>query len=224
MIAHRAVLVSSLALGLASSLLSGCFRHAEVITTISNPIAAGGVMPNEVQHLFASTEQQRQLPAGSLTDQAILTQMDANSACFAVELRALDEGGGQTWTDLRNWNVSLLVDNLEIVDPNIELSAPVHNQYNGVSQQEVVVGQRTVCVDQNGIERAANTVTQQNPCGAWQQRDVTEWRWMPAILTVTTASANVCFQNQGHLTAATTAITLKMERARRRLDFTWEFR
>lgn len=223
MLAHRAAVVSYLALGLASSLLGGCFRHSEVITTIANPFAAGGVMPNEVQQLSTNTEQQRQIPAGSLTDQAILTQMDANSACFNVQLRAIDEGGGQTWTDLRNWDVSLLVDNLEMVDPTIELSPPVHNQYNGVSQQEVVVGQRQVCVDGNGNERPPQSVTQQNPCGRWESRNITEWRWMPAIVTVTTASANVCFQNQGHLTASTTAITLKMQRARRRLDFTWEF-
>lgn len=224
MLAHRAALVSYLALGLTSTLLGGCFRHAEVITTIGNPFVVGGVMPNEVQHLFASTEQQRQIPAGSLTDLAILTQMDASSACFNVQLRALDDGGGQTWTDLRNWDVSLLVDNLEMVEPTIELSAPQHNQYNGVSLQEVVVGQRQVCVDANGNERPPQTVTQENPCGRWESRNITESRWMPAIVTVTTASANVCFQNQGHLTASTTAITLKMQRVRRRLDFTWEFR
>ena len=194
-----------------------------MIITIGNPFVVGGVMPNEVQQLAASTEQQRQIPAGSLTDQAILTQMDASAACFNVQLRALDEGGGQTWTDLRNWEVSLLVDNLEMVDPTIELSAPEHNQYNGVSLQEVVVGQRQVCVDADGVERAPQTVTQENPCGRWDTRNITESRWMPAILTVTTASANVCFQNQGHLTASTAAVTLKMQRMRRRLDFTWEF-
>jgi len=224
MLAHRAFLISSLALGLASMMLGGCFRHAEVITTISNPFVAGGVMPNEVQHLYASTEQQRQLPAGSMTDLASLTQMDASAACFNVQLRALDEGGGQTWTDLRNWDVSLLVDNLEMVDPAIELSAPQHSQYNGVSLQDVVVGQRQVCLDANGVERAPQTVTPENPCGRWERRNITESRWMPAVLTVTTASASVCFQNQGHLTASTAAITLKMQRARRRLDFTWEFR
>ena len=223
MLAHRAVLVSSLALGLASTLLGGCFRHAEVITTIANPFVAGGVMPNEVQHLYASTEQQRQLPPGSMTDLATLTQMDAAAACFSVQLRALDEGGGQTWTDLRNWEVSLLVDNVEMVDPAIELHPPEHNQYNGVSLHDVVVGQRQVCLDGNGVERAPQTVTQENPCGRWETRNITESRWMPAVLTVTTASANVCFQNQGHLTASTAAVTLKMQRMRRRLDFTWEF-
>ncbi|MCA9536899.1 MAG: hypothetical protein KC593_24620 [Myxococcales bacterium] len=204
--------------------LSGCFRHAEVITTIGNPFVVGGVMPNTVQQLHASTENQRQIPPGSLTDEAILTRMDESAACFSVSLRAIDEGSGQTWTDLRNWNVSLLVDNVEMVDPAIELHPPEHNQYQGVSWQQVQVGQRTVCVDRNGVERAPNTITQANPCGRWETRPIMEGRWLPALVTVTTATGEVCFQNQGYLTASSAQVTLKMERARRRLDFTWEFR
>ncbi|MCA9575278.1 MAG: hypothetical protein R3B40_12075 [Polyangiales bacterium] len=221
---RRAPLALSLLLAATSALLGGCFRHAEVITTIGNPFVAGGVMPNDVQHLHASTENQRRIPAGSLTDQASLTRMDESAACFHVELRAIDEGNGQTWTDLRNWNVSLLVDNVEMVDPNIELHPPQHAQYQGVSLQTVVVGERRVCVDERGRERPANTVTQANPCGRWESRPITESRWLPAIVTVTTAAGEVCFQNQGYLTANSTQVTLKMERARRRLDFTWEFR
>jgi hypothetical protein len=224
MLARRAPLLLSLLLALSSSLLGGCFRHAEVITTIGNPFVVGGVMPNEVQHLHASTERQRQIPAGSLTDQAILTRMDESAACFNVQLRALDEGNGQTWTDLRNWDVSLLVDNVEMVDPTIELHPPEHNQYQGVSWQQVQVGQRQICVDRNGRERPPNTITQANPCGRWETRPITEGRWLPAIVTATTAAGEVCFQNQGYLSSTSAQITLKMERSRRRLDFTWEFR
>ncbi len=192
--ARHVLVVTSLAL--ASALALGCFRHSEVVTTMGNPFVVGGVMPNEIQQLYASTERNRALPPGSMTDKAVLTQMDANAVCFQVELRALDEGGGQTWTDLRNWDVSLLTGEIEMVEPSIELYPPTHNQYNGRTRQQVQVGQRQVCVDDRGRERPQRTVTQAAPCTRWETRPITESRWVPAILTVTTASANVCFQNQ----------------------------
>ena len=148
--------------------------------------------------------------------------MDANESCFHVTLRALDGGNGQTWTDIPSWGMSLLTDNVEIVEPTVQLDAPSQQQYNGRTRQRVQTGTQSMCVE-NGVARSRATVTSQNPCrGRWEQRPVYENRWVPAIITVTTASGLVCFQNQGNVTPETTLVTLKMEKNRRRLDFTWE--
>ena len=47
---------------------------------------------------------------------------------------------------------------------------------------------------------------------------------VPGIVHVTTGQGRVCFENQGHISAQTQQITLKMQRTRRRLDFTWQLR
>lgn len=217
----RKVLFVALTLALLSI---GCFRHTEVVTTINNPFRTGIVDSNRVSVEYASTERNHRIPPGSLSDAASLVQLDQNTACFDVTLHAResDNGGSQTWTDYGTWGVSLLVNEFELVQPSIQMQQPTQQAYQGRVRQEVVVGERTVCVDRRGRERT--NVTQTNPCRRWETRPITDTQWVPGVVRITTGQGRICFQNQGQITAQTTQITLKMQRARRRLDFTWELR
>ena len=215
----------TLALGaLAMTFSPGCFRHTEVVTSMPNPIRSGGVTPNEIPVLQTNVERRHQIPAGSLADVAQLTQLDAGQACFRVTLRAMESGASGGWTDHGAWGISMLVgDGIEVVEPHVIVGERARQSYNGRVQQRVQTGQEQVCVDGDGNVRNPDSVTRDNPCGRWESRPVYDTQWVPARIHVISSTGDICFQHQGHVNASTPAITLKMQRQRRRLDFTWEF-
>lgn len=194
--------------------LLGCLNRT-VITTIRHPLQTGQVDPNTVPHTYANQENNYALPPGTLNDEASLVQMDSSAACFDVTLNFIDDGEGQSWTDLRNWEITLDANpgDIRIVQPTVELYEPSAQQFQGQAPQEVEVGRSEECVKRDRNDR----------CTRWENRPIYETQWLPAIITVVTGGGRICFGNGGHVTTNTTSVKLNLHRPGRTVAFEWEF-
>jgi len=208
----RIGLGTTVAIGALGMLLGGCVSRT-VVTTIPHPMQTGEIPANRISHQRVNDESHMALPPGTLDNSAEITRMDTEAVCFDTVLNWVDDGDGQTWTDLRNWEITLdLPNNARMVQPTVQLYEPSAQQYDGRVHQQVQTGVRDVCVgtDPKGA------------CVAWEQRPVYQWQWVPGIVTVVTGGGGICFDNQGYVTPATSEITLNLHRTGRTVSFAWE--
>lgn len=201
-------------LGLGALVLSaGCSRT--VVTTIRHPLQTGALDPNIIALTYESTERQRAIPYGALSDEAEITRLDTSAMCFEVTLRDIPEPGqGTYWTDLRNFEVGLDAgDDIRIVEPEITLREPVQRDYQGMNPQEVQTGTRRECT-----RRADN-----GDCRRWENRPVYETRYFPGIVPVIEGGGTICFGNGGLVTPETDHVRLVLRRPVFELGWEWEF-
>lgn len=205
------LLALSLTLAVASI---GCVSRT-VVTTIPHPMQTGQISQNRIAHEYRNNENNQALPAGTLSDSAEIVRMDAEAVCFDVLLTIVDDGDGQTWTDLRNWEITLdLPGDQRMVQPNIQLADPVAQQYDGRVRQQVQTGIRKNCLAYDAHTAA---------CVQWEEQPVYEWQWVPGVVTVVSGGGGVCFGNQGFVTTGTSELKLNLHRTGRTIAFEWEF-
>lgn len=195
---------------------SGCFVDRTVTTTLPHPMQTGQIQQNRVNHEYARTENNHRIPAGSLTDEATLTRMDAEAICATVQLRAVTDDDGQTWSDLRNWEITLLSAPGETVltTPTVEMLPDTAQQFAGRVPQRVQTGTETVCTDRDD---------ESGDCNRSETRPVYQTRWVPGTVTVVSGGGNICFANPGVVSTQTQVVTLRLHRPIRNLNFEWQF-
>ncbi len=193
---------------------AGCVSRT-VVTTIPHPMQTGQITQNRIAHEHRNDENNQALPAGTLNDSAEIVRMDAEAVCFDVLFTYVDSGEGQTWTDLRNWEITLdLPGGQRMVQPNIQLAEAVAQQYDGRIRQQVQTGVQKNCLAYDA---------QSGQCVQWEEQPVYQWRWVPGVVTVVSGGGGVCFGNQGFVTTATTELKLNLHRTGRTVAFEWEF-
>ncbi|MEM6960863.1 MAG: hypothetical protein AAF355_01325 [Myxococcota bacterium] len=196
----------------AFAILSGCTRSAS--TAIRHPMQVGQIEPHQVINPHPSEEQSYLLPAGTLNNSAQLVQLDDQNVCIDLRLQRIDDGNGQMWTPLENWDIELETAEGQRIRQGVAQSMqPASQQFQGRTPQRVVVGEQEECVRQNKSGR----------CTRWERRPITEVRWLPGIVTVTSGGGNICFTHGGAVSLKTTGIKLKLERPAIRLFFEWLF-
>jgi hypothetical protein len=193
--------------------LTGCVRDVAV-TTVPNPAVSGVSADTRVAVSYPLQESQRGLPVGTLDDEATITSFDANQVCVGIALRAVDEGAGESWSVLENFDISLETsDGRRLTPATYQASEATMQQYQGYVPTEVVVRVDRVCTQQNP----------QGQCTRWTDQPVTETQWLPGIVHVHTGGGGLCFQHAGAINPATQSIRLALRRTARRVDFQWSF-
>jgi hypothetical protein len=156
------------------------------------------------------------LPPDSLADEAQLVSFDPAGACFAVQLRNLQEEG--QWSVPSSYEITLEADDRALPPPQVQVTQPVARQYQGQVPEQHVTGSTTVCMSTN-----ANT----GACERWDTQPVYSTVMVPGIITVVEGGGTVCFQNDGALTPSTQLISLVFRgpggMLAHRFTFEWEF-
>ncbi|MEM1414512.1 MAG: hypothetical protein AAGH15_06415 [Myxococcota bacterium] len=187
-----------------------------VSTTIPHPMTAG-LTVNEIPITYFSTERQRGLPQGTLSDTGQITQLDATTMCFAVRLSDIDSGQGTTWTALENFQISLDTDTaaseLRVENPTLQNVQPVAQTYNGLNPIRVQTGERRRCVREN----------ENGNCREWRREPIYETQYVPGPVNVVTGGGSICFGNQAFVTPETTRVELRLQRAGYTVTFEWNF-
>lgn len=177
------------------ALLAGCSTTTYV--TIRHPLQVGGVDPNQVPFENAREERHRQLPAGTLVDQAQLLELTPDRICVHVSVWA-DQLQPQR-ADYNAYRIALLSDQegTENTGAQIQMEQPSVAAYQGVRRQAQFTGGY-------GVVRAVA---------------------MPFVWQITQQPATLCFSNGGFVTPATTHLTLELSDAGagNRINFEWEF-
>lgn len=176
-------------------LLSACGASTTFVT-IRHPLQVGGVDPNLVPFENAREERGRQLPAGTLVDQAQLLTLTPDQICLRVSL----------WGDQLNpqrasftaYRIALLNDQpgVENTGAQIQLEQGTTASYHGVRRVARYTG------------------------GVAVVRAVAQ----PFVWQITHQPAVLCFPNGGFVTPSTTRMTLELNDAGagNRINFEWE--
>lgn len=192
------------ALVLAAGLLAGACSSTHYVT-IRHPLHVGQVDPNSVPFNARRHERPRGLQAGTLVDEAQLTELSPERICLHTNIWALDEvdpGRGI----YQNYQIALLndQDNVENDAAQIMLEQPITQRYQGHIAQRRQVGTRSVCANWERRNR-------QRICTRYRQEPVYQTFYIPHIWQVTNHPANVCFPNGGFVTPSTTRVALEMD-------------
>jgi len=190
-----------------------------VTTSIRHPMQAGQLDPNRIPLTYGNVERRRGLPPGSLDDEAEITRLDTETMCFDVTMRAITEGNGQTWTDLRNYEVALDAgEDLRVIAPELQLRENVAQQFNGLNPVRRRTGTRRVCANYS------RTRNGQRRCTRWRSEPVYQTVYVPGIVTVIAGGGQFCFANQGIVTPETDRVKLVLRRSGgRSLEWEWLF-
>jgi hypothetical protein len=181
----RAFLLLALAAG-------GCMHAPDV--ELHNPILTRAVEPNRIEKDHGYAEQARGLPAGSLTDEAILTTADPGQVCFAVTLRELAP------IDLREAVATLEAPKKDPVDqPRIWAEAPAMQTFDGLIPEQHQTGYSTVC----SAHAADGT------CTSWSTNPTYATVYVRGPVNVWAVRGKLCFNN-AVLTSATEQISLDL--------------
>lgn len=177
-------------------LLSACGARTTYVT-IRHPLHVGAVDPNLVPFESAREERGRQLPTGTLVDQAQLLSLTPDQICLRVSLWA-DQLNPQR-ANFSAYRIALLNDQpgIENTGAQIQLEEGTTASYQGVRRATRYTGGVTVV------------------------RTVPE----PFVWQITQQPAVMCFPNGGFVTPSTTRMTLELNDAGagNRINFEWEF-
>ena len=203
-----------LALGIgAFALVLGACSSTHYVT-IRHPLHVGQVDPNTVPFEARREESPRGLPAGTLTDQASLTEVTPERICVQTTLWSLpevDSGRGV----YQNYNIALLndQDGVENSSGQIQLEQPVSQAYQGHIAQRVPAGWRNVCVSYRN-----------RYCVRYERQQIWRTVYVPHVWQVTQSPANICFPNGGFVTPSTTRVALEVDgQGPGRMVFEWQF-
>lgn len=197
------------------AVILACSSNKTTTTAIRHPMQAGQIDQNRVPISSTAIESRHGLQPTTLDHEASLLSMDPQGICFNVRVRTIDDGTGAAWTDLRNWEVTLNTqgdNNVSLVSPSVELVPATSEVYNGLVEQEIVVGEKDECTERDG-----------SSCVRWEKRPIVETEMVPGQLNVVTGGGKVCFANQGNVTPQTPGIELRLHRLANTLNFQWEF-
>jgi hypothetical protein len=180
---------------LALLLLAACGGRTYYVT-IRHPLEVGAVDPNQVMFDQSREENQRQLPPGALLDQAELVSLTPEQICVRVTIWS-DQLEPQR-SDYNSYRIALLNDQggVENTTAQIQMMPPSMNAFQGVRRQARFTGGVTVV-------------------RAYAQ---------PFVWQITQNPAQLCFQNGGFVTPATTRLVLEMGNAGagNRMNFEWQ--
>lgn len=177
-------------------LLMACGGRTTFVS-IRHPLQVGGVDPNQVPFENTREERGRQLPGGTLVDQAQLLTLTPDQICLRVSVWA-DQLNPQR-SNFTAYRIALLNDQpgVENTGVQIQLEQGTTAQYQGVRRVARYTGGVTV-------------VRSVGESFVWQ---ITH---QPAVL---------CFPNGGFVTPSTTRMTLELNDAGagNRINFEWDF-
>jgi len=189
--------------------------HTESIE-ISHPAHVGYLEQNVIRHDYGGTEVEYGLPAGALADEASMVSLTPVEACFDVRVRNRDEHAAR-YVDLSRWR--MLMETSEDVEmgPTAFVPKMVESAgFNGRRPRQVLNGYTTECVQTD-----PNT----SACRRWEERPNYTTVYDPAVVTVVTGGAQLCFAHGGRITPQTEWIELHLlSPDEHELGFEWEFR
>ncbi|MEO6952891.1 MAG: hypothetical protein ABI321_13885 [Polyangia bacterium] len=204
---------------LSALLLAGCLGHADVL--ITHPlIAKTPSAETEVEKPMSFVESGNGLPDGSMTQRARLTKLDEKNACFAVKLHSLRA----ELSDVRQLT-AILKDkpsNRTIEGARIMGGRRSEHTYTGLVEEQQEAGSETYCAS-----RDANQV-----CQSWRTRTLYTTRMVPGPVTVYESTAELCFENDGLVTAKSQRVILDLHKIEMvgfmparvaGMDFRWGF-
>jgi hypothetical protein len=179
-------------------LVIGCIRGSDV--HIRNPIASGAIDPNTIVKTHEHTEDTFGLPRASLDDEARLVSADAQTICIALSLHEIDP------ITLREMDAKLSAPKAKDVKPSeIREEDPTATTHVGRLPHTEQVGSELSCTKRDD---AGN-------CLSWSEQPTYATTYVPGAVDVHEAKGEVCFPNQGLLTAQTEQLTLEIELRRR---------
>ena len=162
-------------------------------TTIRHPLQVGGVDANSVPSENVRDEDRRQLPRGTLVDEAQLLTLTPDQICLRVTLWSTQIDPARS--DYSQYRIALLADRagVENTTGQIQLEQGTVAQYQGVQSQTRAGGTY-------GVRRTLSSFTYQ----------------------VARQPATLCFANGGFVTPSTTHLNLELQ-GPANLNFEWDF-
>ena len=175
------------ALAAAAATVTGC---AGPDMTMRNPILANALDQNHIVKMHGYAESQSGLPAGSMSDEAVIDTLDKSQICVNVSLHELAA------LDLTQGEVKIESDTGEQLQPALNAEPPTSQTYQGLVPHTEQTGTRLVCNYQNG----------QSVC---ETQPVYSTTMIPGPVDVFNTKGRLCAQNNGIVTPATKKMALK---------------
>jgi hypothetical protein len=210
----RTFSILSAALALSACAGASLHRYPHETTHVAMPLSTGAVDTNYVQVAAPQIESSYGVAQGSLVDEGVLTQLDANQICVQVTVRNIGEMRSGT-TPLAMYRVFLRA------NQNVRDDAQVQNVTQQVAQ---VPGTRPRDV-QTGMETYCGAYDRYGACYNWQTRPTYTTVYDPAMYDVTTQQGTACFVNNGFITEETDEMEIYFVQPDRSngVGFEWQF-
>jgi hypothetical protein len=183
---------------------SGCVRASDI--DIRHPLVARAVDPNQIVKPHGFAEQNRGIPPGSLSDQAVLMELSEQRVCFDATVRELAP------VDLSTGMSTMSTPGYEAVaGAQVQADPPSVTPYNGLVPIRTQVGMQRVCTAR----------TYNGYCLAWAFQPVYATRFVPGRVDVYASHARMCFPNSGAVTAKTEQVRLEANAGSKKVVFRW---
>lgn len=167
--------------------------------TTVNPIVSGALTAAPLVIADTDSEQRHGLPAGSVPHGATLLRADGGEICFEVTVSAPEDEGA--WANPASWEARLLSSTSP--DPTTASVMPTGSTSTmlpGTIPQEQYAGTETYCESYDAYDN----------CIAWATQPVYDTIYVPHTWVVSTGVGQVCWPNDGILTAETEWLRLRL--------------
>lgn len=182
--------------------VSGCHgRGGGLIAhgTTVNPLVSGAVTAAPLTIADGDTEQRHGLMPGSVPHSATLLRVDGGEICFEIAVSAPEDES--TWSSPAAWEARLISSTAP--DPTTASVMPTGSSSTvlpGTIPQDEYAGTETYCESYDSY----------NNCIGWATQPVYTTVYVPHTWVVTTGVGQVCWPNDGILTAETEWLRLRL--------------
>jgi len=183
---------------------------------IGHPAHVGYLERNIIRMRYEGAEQEYGLPSGSLADDASMSELSPQRACFDVLLRNRDELAAR-YVDLRQWQVAMTTnDDFSMPPTGYSAFGAQASSFQGQRPRQVIAGYTTECVQ---------TDSETGACRRWEERPNYSTVYDPAVITVVAGGGQICFAHNGRITPQTEWVELSLLGPDGdQIAFEWDFR
>lgn len=159
--------------------------------TMRNPIVAGSLEQNHIVKMHGYAESRSGLPAGVMSDEAVIDTATKQQVCVNVSLHELAA------IDLTTAEIKFTSGTGSLLQPQLNAEQPTSQTYQGLVAHTEQTGTRLVCNYTNG----------QSVC---ETQPVYSTSMIPGPVDVYNTKGRLCAPNQNLITPATQDMSLKI--------------